>query len=82
MAKMLEQADIDRTFLSSNARDKIVNNYLEIVGSYCVYDIYNKKELILCLKEIINTNAKTKNQTEAIMQCKSILNKLINKSSN
>ena len=80
MAEILDQSDIDKKIQTAdNAKRKILNNYQEIVGNVCVYDLFNKNELILCLKEIISKSGKTKEQNEFISQCTYILNCLINK---
>lgn len=76
MAKILVQSDIDKTFASASARDKLVNSYVEIIGTPCVYDLFVKKELILCLSEIVKTTPRTKEQNSIITQCRYILNKL------
>lgn len=76
MAKILVQSDIDKTFASASARDKLINSYVEIVGTPCVYDLFVKKELILCLTEIVQITPKTKEQNSVITQCRYMLNKL------
>ena len=76
MAKILVQSDIDKTFASASARGKLINNYVEIVGTPCIYDLFVRKELILCLSEIVKITPRTKEQNSVITQCRYILNKL------
>ena len=77
MAKILVQSDIDKTFASASARNKLINNYVEIVGTPCIYDLFVRKELILCLSEIIKVAPSTKEQRAVITQCQYIHNKLV-----
>lgn len=76
MATILEQSDIDRTFMAHKAIEKIQNNYYELLGIINVYDLTKKRELKMCLEDIIKTPCKTKDQIEFMTQCKYILGKL------
>lgn len=76
MATILEQSDIDRTFMAHTAIEKIQNNYYELLGIISVYDCTKKKELIMCLEDIVRTPCKTQDQIQFMTQCKYMLSKL------
>jgi len=76
MANILGQSDIDKTFASASARTKLINSYVEICCEPCIYDLFIRSELILCLQDIVKSTPKTKEQNAVIQQCRYILGRI------
>jgi len=53
LATIYGQEEIDRLSLAKTARDKILNNYQEIVGVPCIFDIFDKQGLKSALEDIM-----------------------------